>query len=125
VNEFHALAKLAHVLDDRGLRDAERRIFRCRFHEQRKLEFALSRLLEAFAVRKQVKGRRCGAVRRQDLFRQYFVLRQHETARIGAGVGLPIHLQVSDDVRFVSRDTGKLLQQVEDEVRLPLLQDFA
>ncbi len=125
VNKLHALAKLVHVLDDRRLRNAQRRIFRCRFHEQRKLEFALSRRLEAFAVGKQVKGRRRDAVRGQHLFRQYLVPRQHQAARVGAGVGLAGHLEIRDDVRFVRRDAGKLLQQVEDDVRFPLLHDFA
>jgi hypothetical protein len=33
VDELHTLAEASHVLDERGLRDTERRIFRRRLHE--------------------------------------------------------------------------------------------
>ena len=71
-----------------------------------------------------MKGGRRNTVRGQYLFRQYLVPRQHQAARIAAGVTLANHLEIRDDVRVVARDPGEFLQQVEGDVGFPLLDDF-
>ncbi len=123
VDELHALAQALHVLDERGLRDAERRVLGRRLHEQRKGEAA--RVAKAAAEREQPERRRRDAVRGEHAFRQHLVARQHHAARIAARVALPYELEVSDDVVVVGDDARELVEQVEHHVRAPLVDRLA
>ena len=55
----------------------------------------------------------------QQLLRQRLVARQHQPARIAAGVGQPQQLEMADDVLIEDRDVVEALEQVEGDVRLP------
>ena len=85
----------------------------------------LSRLVGLTARRMRIDDKlgRQNAVVGQDLLAQRLVVRQHQAARIAAGVRLPQQLQVADDVLVVEGDAVELFEQVEGDVRLPLF-DF-
>ena len=74
----------------------------------------------AALARQQHELRRRDAVVGEDLLRQRLVAREHHAARIAAGVGLPHQLEERDDVLVVGDDALELLEQVEDDVGLPV-----
>src|SRR4029079_6779011 len=53
--------------------------------------------------------------------RDGLVAREHEAARVAAGVRHVEQLEVRDDVLVEDRDVLEVLEQVEDDVRLELL----
>ena len=57
--------------------------------------------------------------------RQRLVARQQQAARIAAGVRLAQQLEERDHVLVVGDDAVELLEQVEDDLRLPLGDDAA
>jgi hypothetical protein len=59
----------------------------------------------------------------QKLLRQILAAREHESARIAAGIGHPQQLEIARDVLIVDGLAMKLFQQIEDHIRLPTL-DF-
>ena len=109
---------LRGVLDHRGLRDAERGILDGRLHEQR--EAQLARHVEARAAAEHGELRRRDAVEGQQLLAQRLVARQQQAARVAAGVGLAHELEERHHVLVVGDDAVEFLQQVEDDVRLPV-----
>ena len=118
VNELDSLLELPLVRDDRGLRDSERGVLGGGLHEQRKAQ-ALRRA-RRLAARKHHELRRRHAMIGEQLLREHLVARQQHAARIASGVGLVHQFQKRDDVLIVGDDPVELLQQVEDDVRLPL-----
>ena len=64
------------------------------------------------------------AVVREDLLRERLVARQHEATRIAPGVRHEQQLEVAHDVLVELAQPEERLDQVEDDVRLPLLQRF-
>ena len=118
VDELDALAQLLAVVDDRGLRDAERRVLGRRLHEQRERE--APRLAVAPVARQQREARGRDAVVGQDLLRQHLVARDHHAARIAARVGQLHQLEERHHVLVVGDDALEFLEQVERDVRLPV-----
>ena len=59
----------------------------------------------------------------QKLLGQILATREHESARIAAGVRHPQQLEIARDVLIVDGFAVKLLEQVKNHVRLPTL-DF-
>jgi hypothetical protein len=123
VHEFDALAQLRGVVDDRGLRDAERGVFRGGLHEQRETQLACD--ADLATARKHRELRRRDTMIGEDLLRQHLVARQQHAARIAAGIGLAQQLEIGDHMLVVGHDAVELLQQVEDHVRLPFLHRVA
>ena len=118
VNELDSLLELPLVGDDRGMRDSERGVLGGGLHEHGKAQ-ALRRA-RLLAAREHHELRRRHAMIGQQLLRQHLVARQQHAARIAAGVGLMHQLQKRDDVLIVGDDAVELLQQVEDDVGLPV-----
>ncbi len=118
MHERDALLQLGHVLDDRGLGDAERGVLDGGFHEQWKLQ--APRHLQPLPPSEHVEQRCWNAVIGQQLFGQRLVARQQQAARIAAGVALPQQLEKRHDVLIVRDDTVEFLEQVEDDVGLPV-----
>ena len=85
VDERHALGQRLVGLDDRGLGNAHRRVFVQALDDQRKRE--PRRPLDLAADRKDGEGRRRHAVIVHELLRQILAVRQHQAARVAAGVG--------------------------------------
>ena len=69
--------------------------------------------------REHREGRHRDAVIGDQLLRQVLAARQHQAARIAAGVGNAQQLEIARDVLVVGGLAVELLQQVEDDVRLP------
>src|SRR5215472_12831092 len=73
--------------------------------------------------REHGKGRQRDAVIDQKFLGQVLAAREHEPARIAAGIGHPQQLEIARDVLIVDGFTVKLLEQIENHVRFPAL-DF-
>src|SRR5262249_52833624 len=73
--------------------------------------------------REHGKGRQRDAVIDQKFLGQVLAAREHESARIAAGIGHPQQLEIARDVLIVDGFTVKLLEQIENHVRFPAL-DF-
>ena len=71
--------------------------------------------------REDREGRHRDAVVGQQLLRQVLAARQHQAARIAAGIGNAQQLEIAGDVLVVGGLAVKLLEQIEDDVRLPAL----
>src|SRR5262249_53252849 len=113
-----AFLELRGILHHRGLRDAEARIFRRRLHEQWKAQ--LLRQSHACTARKHGELRRRDAMVGEQLLAEDLVARQQQAARVAAGVWLPQELEERHYVLVVRDDAVEFLQQVEDDLRLPL-----
>jgi hypothetical protein len=61
----------------------------------------------------------------QKLLRQILAAREHEPARIAAGIGHPQQFEIARDVLVVDGLAVKLLEQIEGDVRLPALDRIA
>ena len=118
VHELDALLELRGVIHHRGLRDAEGGVLDGRLHEQR--EAQLLGHVEARAAAEHGELRGGDAVVLQQLLGQGLVARQQQAARIAAGVGLAHQLEEGHHVLVVGDDAVELLEQVEDDVRLPV-----
>ncbi len=59
------------------------------------------------------------------MFGQRLVPRQQQSARVATGVSLPHELEIRDDVLVVRDDTVKFLQQIENDVGLPVADSAA
>ncbi len=57
----------------------------------------------------------------QKLLRQVLAAREHEPARIAAGIGHPQQFEIARDVLVIDRFAVKLLEQIENDVRFPAL----
>ena len=90
------------VLDERRLRNPERRLFLQRFDQDRKLE--LLRPRNAFATRNDDEMRHMDAVIMQDFFRNAFVLAKGQTGRAAAGKRQTLHLEKRNDVLIEGAD---------------------
>ena len=73
------------------------------------------------AHRKHREGRHRDAMIMHQRLRQVLAARQHEAARIAAGIGNAHQLEVARDVVVVDDLAVKLLEQGEHHVRLPAL----
>ena len=76
--------------------------------------------MEARAAAEHGELRRGDAVELQQLLGQGLVAREQQPARVAAGVGLAHQLEEGHDVLVVGADAVEFLQQVEDDVRLPV-----
>src|SRR5690606_39187990 len=116
-------AETLHVFDERGLRDAERGVLGRGFYEQRKSQAA--RLAKALSERKQPERGCRDAMRGEHAFRQYLIARQHHAARVATRVTLADELEISDDVMVVRDDAREFVEQIEHDVRFPLVDRLA
>jgi hypothetical protein len=64
-------------------------------------------------------------VERQQGFRQPFVARKHQAARIASGVGETQQFEVTDDVLVEYSDVVEILEQIEGDVRPPVVDRLA
>ena len=85
VDELHALRELVLVLDDRGLRDAGRRLEEQRLDDQREPHRLRQRRLCVRSATTVKSGTR-NAVVGEQLLRQRLVAREDQPARVAAGV---------------------------------------
>ncbi len=69
--------------------------------------------------RKHGEGRHRNAVIMHQRLRQILAARQHQAARIAAGIGHAHQFEIADDILVVDRFAVKLLEQREHHVRLP------
>ncbi len=123
MNEGHALGELVVVIDDGSLCDADRGILVEALHDERERQAA--RPCRALADRQDREFRNRDAVEMQELLRKVFAARQHQAARIAAGVGHAAQLQKARDVLVEERLAVEFLQQVEDDVGVPGLDGVA
>ena len=77
--------------------------------------------LDLPVAREDTESRHPNSVVREDLLRQRLVAGQKKPARVASGVGGPLELQVTDDVRVEDRFAIELLEEIEHDVRLELL----
>ncbi len=119
VDERHALFQLLVGVDHRGLRDADGRLLRERFHDERERQALVA--ADRPARTKHVELGHMDAVIRQELFRQRLVAREQQAARIASGVRHLQQLEVADDVLVEDRHIVERLEQVEGDVGLPLV----
>ena len=117
-HELDALTQVRRVVHHRGLRYPQRCVVSGGFHEQRIAQ--LARHLQALAATEHRELRGGDAMEGEHLLTQGLVARQQQAARIAAGIGLAQHFQEGDDMLVVADDTVEFLQQVEDDVRLPV-----
>ena len=111
-------ASLSSSCDERRLRDARGALLGERLDDQREREPARPPHGAAHAEDGELRHR--DAVVGQQLLRDALVARQHQAARVAAGVGHAQQLEVADHVLVVDRHVVEVLQQVEDHVRLQL-----
>jgi hypothetical protein len=100
VHERHPLLSFSSESHDRGLRDAERRLLREALHDERELEPRADDAHRGRAGRRRSAGRGCGG-RRAIFFAQRLVARDHQPARVAAGVRHLEELEVAHDVLVV------------------------
>src|SRR5262245_60020207 len=123
VDEGDALGHLVVVVDERFLRDARGAFLGERLHDERELEPSRPPHSAAHAEDGELGHR--DAMVGQQLLRDALVARQHEAARVAAGVRHAEQLEVADDVLVVDRDVVEVLEQVEHRLRLELVQGVA
>ncbi len=123
VNERHALGQRLVGLDHRGLGNAHRRVLVQALDDQRQAE--PRRPLDLAPDREHGEGRRRHAVIVHELFRQILAARQHQAARVAAGVGHAGEFEVAHHAVVVDRLAVKLLEQVEHHMRLEALHRVA
>ncbi len=108
------------VLDDGGLRDAERGVLGGGLHEQRRTQPPRQR--EPRAAPEYRELRRRDAMEGEQLLAQHLVARQQQAARIAAGIGRAHQLEERDHVLVVGDDAVEFLEQVEHHLGLPFHQ---
>jgi hypothetical protein len=118
VHELDPLLELLVAGHERCLRDAERGLLVERLDHERVGQ--LGRLADLLADRKHREARHADAVIGEQLLGQALVARQHQSARVAAGVALAQQLEVADDVLVVDRDLLEVDEQIEGDVRLEL-----
>ncbi len=75
--------------------------------------------------RKHREGGHRDAVIMHQRLRQILAARQHQAARIAAGIGNAQQFEIARDVLVVGGLAVELLEQIEDDVRLPALDRVA
>ena len=78
------------------------------------------RNVDAHAAPEDGELRRRNAVIGQQLLAERLVAREQQAAWVAARVGLAHQLEKGDDVLVVRDDAVELLEQIEDDVRLPV-----
>src|SRR5262249_25627320 len=119
VDEGHALGQLLLAIHQGGLGDPARRVFADALDDER--EAKARRAADLAADREDGEGRDGDAVVVHELLRQRLAAGQHEAARVAAGVGNPHQLEIAGDVLVVRGLAVKLLEKIEDSMRLPVL----
>ena len=119
VDETHALGKLLVAVHHRCLRDAPRGILIQALDDERKGE--ARRAADLAPQREHGKRRQRDAMIDQELLRQILAAREHEPTRIAAGIGDSQQFEIARDVLVIDGFAVKLLEQIEDDVRLPAL----
>ncbi len=123
MDEGDPVAELLVVLHERGLRDAERRLFLHRLDEERELEPARPR--DALAARDDDEVRGVNAVIAEDLFRDALVLAKDQPGRAATGKGDALHLEQGHDVLVEAAVVFKLIGKVKKDVGGEALQFLA
>src|ERR1700733_784316 len=109
---------MRRIRHHRGLRDAKGSILDRRFDEQRKFQLAWHAQTRVAPAYREARCR--NAMEREELLTQELVAREHEATRVAAGIGLAQQLEKGDDVLIVSDYPAELLEQIEDDVGLPV-----
>ena len=123
VDEGDALGQRLVALHHRGLGDAHRGVLDQALDDQRQCQ--PRRPLDLAAHRKHREGRRRHAVVMHELLGRVLAARQHQAARIAAGVGHAQQLEIAHHAVVVDRLAVELLQQVEHHMRLEALDRVA
>jgi hypothetical protein len=123
MDECHPLPELVVVFDDRGLRNAQRSFVHEALHDQRKVEPL--RALYSFSPRKDGEPRNGEMVVGNQLLGKSLVPGEHHSARPASGVRNLHQLEEADHVVIEFRASEELLEQIEDDVRLPFVDDGA
>src|SRR6266566_2033635 len=121
VDEADTLGKLLVGLHHRRLRDAVGGILVQALDDERQSQ--ARRTPDLAPHREDGECRQRDAVIGQQLLGQILAARQHEPARIAAGIGNAQQLEIAGDVLVVDGLAVELLEQIEDDVRFPAL-DF-
>ena len=116
VDEGDALGQRLVALHHRGLRNPHRGILDQAFDDQRQLQ--PRRPLDLAPHRKHREGRRRHAMIVHELLRQVLAARQHQAARIAAGVGHAQQFEIAHHALVVDRLAVEFLKQVEHHMRL-------
>ena len=72
-------------------------------------------------LREHREGRHRNPMVMHERLRQVLAARQHQAARIAAGIGNAQQFEIADDVLVVDGFAVELLEQVEHDIRLPVL----
>ena len=108
VHERDPLLQLLVGVDDRGLRDADRRLLRQRLDDQREGQALGPANRPADA--EDLELRHLDAVIREQLLRERLVAREQQAARIAARVRQLQQLEMADDVLVEDRDVVEALR---------------
>jgi hypothetical protein len=123
VNEADAFGQPLVAVHHGRLRDAFRGILAQALDDEREGE-AL-RPPDLALHREDGKGRHRNAVIGEKLLGDVLAPRQHEAARVAAGIGHAHQLKIAGDVLVVSGLAVELLEQVEDDIGLPAIDRIA
>ena len=117
VDEGDTVAQLLRILDDGGLRDAERRVLSGRLHEQGITQPGRHSELDTTAQHRELRRR--DAMVSEQLLAQRLIARQQQAARIATGIGLLHEFEEGHDMLVVGDDPIEFLEQVEDDIGSP------
>ena len=123
VDKADALDEFLVGVDDGSLRNAVGRILIDAFDDQRQRE--PRRALDLAAHREHGEIRHRNAMVMNQRLRQILAARQHQAARIAAGIGDAQQFEITDDVLVVDRFAVKLFEQRKYRVRLERVDRFA
>ena len=123
VDEGDALGQRLVAFHHRGLGDPHRGILDQALDDQRQLQ--PRRPLDLAPHREHGEGRRRHAVIMHELLGKVLAARQHQAARVAAGVGHAQQFEIAHDAVVVDRLAVKLLEQVEHDMRLEALDRLA
>ncbi len=123
VDEIDALGEFLVGVDDGGLRDAVGRVLVDALDDERQCQ--PRRTLDLAVHRKHGKVRHRNAVIMHQRLRQILAARQHQPARIAAGIRHVHQFEIADDILIVDRLAAKLFKQREHDVGLPGVDLFA
>ena len=123
VDEADALDQPLVAVDHRGLRDAFGGVLAQALDDEREGEALRPPDLAVHG--EDGEGRHRNAVIGEKLLGDVLAARQHQAARVAAGIGNAHQFEIAGDVLVVGGLAVELLEQIEDDVRLPALDHVA
>ncbi|MGA2126716.1 MAG: hypothetical protein ABSG76_11250 [Xanthobacteraceae bacterium] len=117
MDEGHALDQLLVGVDHGALRDSDRGVLAQALDDEREAE--ARRAADLAAHREDGECRHRNSMVGQQLLGHVLAAGQHEAARVAPRIGNAQQLEIAGDVLVIGGLAVKLLEQVEDDVRLP------